>query len=450
MTTEQQRETTHQRAPWPSALGGILVLGVLGFALSSFVGTHPVPIQPIRVLAAGEGLKWFKGNMHTHSHWSDGDDYLENIALWYREKKYDFLVFTDHNVLARSERWVDVEKTKGGQKAYDKLKQQFPDWIDERTVDGKQQVRLRMFPEVVEKVGVPDKFLLIQGEEISDRFGKSPIHLNASNIQTAIPPLGGNTVTEAIQNNVNAVIAQRERENTPILVHLNHPNFQWGVTAEDIFPVRGENFFEVYNGHPGVHNHGDHVHAGTEAIWDIINSRRLTETDLPLMYGLGTDDGHNYHNIPSRASEPGRAWVMVLASDLSVESLITAMEAGQFYASSGVTLDRVSFDGRDLTVAVRPDEGVTYRIDFIGTREDFDRSSEPVRDEQGAELPVTRRYSKDVGAVFQSSTGESATYRMKGNELYVRCKVVSSRPHPNPSEMGDFENAWTQPVRPAK
>ena len=28
--------------------------------------------------------KWHKGNLHTHSLWSDGDDYPEMIADWYK------------------------------------------------------------------------------------------------------------------------------------------------------------------------------------------------------------------------------------------------------------------------------------------------------------------------------------------------------------------------------
>ena len=32
--------------------------------------------------------------------------------------------------------------------------------------------------------------------------------------------------------------------------------------------VHHEKFFEVYNGHPGVHNAGDAAHLSTEEIWD--------------------------------------------------------------------------------------------------------------------------------------------------------------------------------------
>lgn len=140
------------------------------------------------VLEEAPGLKWYRGNMHTHSLWSDGDDYLEMIGDWYKKNQYDFLVFTDHNVLSNTERWVEIEKNKGGQKAFDKLKARFgDDWVEERTRDGKQEVRLKRFDEVVGLLGEKDKFLMIQGEEISDRFGKKPIHMNASNIQEALP-----------------------------------------------------------------------------------------------------------------------------------------------------------------------------------------------------------------------------------------------------------------------
>ena len=44
------------------------------------------------------------------------------------------------------------------------------------------------------------------------------------------------------------------------------------------------------------------------------------------------------------------------------------------------------------------------------------------------------------------STGSPASYTFRGDELYVRAVVVSSRPHPDPYAEGDFETAWLQPV----
>ncbi len=398
-------------------------------------------------LKAEGAKKWYRGNMHTHSLWSDGDNFLENIALWYRDREYDFLVFTDHNTMARTERWIDIDKAKSGRKAFEQLQKNWPDHVFSRERDGKTEVRLKTIREVEDLVGIPDQFLLIQGEEVTDKLGRHPIHLCATNLQELIPPLGGRTVAETIQADVDALIAQRERTRKAMMIHMNHPNFGWGVTAEDLAQIRGENFFEVYNGHPGVHNTGDSQHASTERMWDIINTLRLTELQLPMMLGLATDDGHAYHNIPSRASEPGRGWVMVLTDRLHTDALIGALEAGQFYSSSGVFLDEVTVENTGLALRIRGETGVTYRTEFIGTRKDFDATRTPVKDGRGVELAVTKQYSADVGTVLAKSDSLTPSYTFQGDELYVRARVISSKSHPNPSEEGDFEMAWIQPTR---
>ena len=399
-------------------------------------------------LQAEGDLQWYRGNMHTHSLWSDGDDYPEMIASWYRENGYQFLVHTDHNVMMRGERWIDVEKNKGGQKAFDKLIAKFPeDWVDTRTKDERLQVRLKSFDEVFDRLASPQDFLLVQGEEITDRYRNMPVHMCATNLSELLPPLNGDSVLEVMQNNVNAAISHRERTGEKTLIHLNHPNFHYGVTAEQLMRVVGENFFEVYNGHPSVNDSGDATHASTERMWDIINSWRLSQLDLPVMYGLATDDSHAYHEkTPGKASQPGRGWVMVLAETLTPEALVTALEAGQFYASTGVTLERVRVSNDVLSVHVRPDDGLTYSIDFIGTMKGFDSSSEPAMEAPDKVDSVTRTYSDEVGAVLKSASRTTATYQLTGDELYVRAVVTSSKRHANPSEEGDFEKAWTQPV----
>lgn len=400
------------------------------------------------VLSEDGSRQWLKGNLHTHSLWSDGDDYLEMIALWYRDRDYDFLCFTDHNVLAQSkDRWVDIAKKPTGKDALRKLKDRFPEgWVDERVVDGRTEVRLKTFSEVNAKVGQPGKFLLIQGEEVTDRFGKYPIHLCAANVKELIPPMRGESVAGTIQKNVDALVSQRERTGQSMMIHLNHPNFGYAVTAEDLMRVRGEKFFEVYNGHPGVNNSGNAEHASTERMWDIILTKRLGEFQLPVMYGLATDDGHNYHGIPSRKSEPGRGWVMVLAEALDPESIIPAMERGDFYSTSGVMLSKVTSSSLGLSVEVKSEPGVDYRIEFIGTESGYDTTSEPVLDKKGNEVLATRRYSADIGKVFSTHDGPSASYSFTGKEIYVRARITSNRKHANPSEIDDFEQAWVQPV----
>lgn len=399
-----------------------------------------------QVLQAEGKTRWCRGNLHTHSHWSDGDDYLEAIALWYRKHDYDFLVFTDHNVLADSEHWVRVEETKGGQQAFEHLQQVFPDWVEHRVVEGKLEVRLRRFDEVSEKLNQSGQFLLVQGEEVSDAFEKIPIHLNVSNIQHLINPRHGRDVFDTIQNNVRAALKQREETGQPMLVHLNHPNYGYAVTAEDLMRLQGEKYFEVYNGHPYVNNHGDSQHAGTEKMWDIVLAYRIAALDLPPMFGLAVDDSHAYQTQSPKQSNPGRGWVMVLASELTPRALIESLERGDFYATSGVALKTIAHDSSGLRIEVDPKLGETYKIEFVGTRRDANLVGEPVLDEEGKPMRATRRYGAQIGEVLKEVEGTTGSYEFSGDELYVRARVTSSAKHPNPSEPGDFKQAWVQPV----
>src|SRR3970282_2925132 len=52
--------------------------------------------------------QWFKGNLHTHSFWSDGDEYPEMIMEWYKSNGYHFVALSDHNTLAEGEKWIKV------------------------------------------------------------------------------------------------------------------------------------------------------------------------------------------------------------------------------------------------------------------------------------------------------------------------------------------------------
>ncbi len=410
--------------------------------------TEKLTFADSEVFAASGTLRWFKGNVHTHTLWSDGDDYPEMVALWYKDNGYDFLSFSDHNTLLNHERWIDALNSSGGRVALDKLRARFPkNWVDERLNDnGKLEVRLKTFDEITRKIGNRE-FLMIQGEEISDHFRRTPIHMNVTNLNEVIPPMGGESVYDVMQRNTDALVAQCERTGRPMLIHLNHPNFHYGVTAEDLARVRGENFFEVYNGHPGVNNDGDQHHASAPRIWDIILTRRIAEFHLPLMFGLATDDGHAYHKIPSRDSEPGRGWIVVLARELSPAAIIAAMNEGAFYASTGVMLERFATSPLGIEVQVTPGKEIDYTIDFIGTRTGYDSSSEPVLNRNRKPIETTRRYSNDVGRVLATVSGTRAQYVFDDDDLYVRARITSTKKHPNPSSPGEYERAWCQPVR---
>ncbi|MFI5381863.1 MAG: PHP domain-containing protein, partial [Tepidisphaerales bacterium] len=381
----------------------------------------------------GEVLKvragWYRGNLHTHSLWSDGDEFPERIVTWYRDHGYQFLAISDHNTDHQGEKWVkygDVYR-KGSGRAADSYLRDFAASAQVRgdRSAGTQEIRLTPFPAYRALLERPGQFLLIPSEEISDHFGKKPIHMIATNIAEVIPPQGGRSVVEVITNNLRAVKEQGMLLGRPVLPHLAHPNFEWGVTAEEMAEVVEEHFFEIFNGHPLVHQQGDKDHPPVEKMWDIANTLRIVAFHAPPLMGLATDDSHHYQVPGMTRAMPGRGWVCVHARELSPGSLIAAMEAGDFYASTGVELSAVTYDetAKTLTVEIEPDANAKSTTRFVGTLADAAPG--------------------DVGTTLASVDGRRAVYQLTGRELYVRAVVTSDQDTRRPVWKGQKQQAWT-------
>jgi hypothetical protein len=405
-------------------------------------GPSPLTTAPAR---------YWKGNLHTHTLWSDGDDFPEMVVDWYRRHGYDFLALTDHNLIAEGEKWIDAESTATRKLAVAKYLKRFGErWPEFRTSGGKRQVRLKPLGEFHSLFDEPGKFMLIPAEEITHGFARRPIHMNGFNLRDPIKPLDGKDAVETIRVNIRQVSDQRAKAKRMMVASLNHPNFGWGVRAEEMLLAEELKFFEVFNGHPGVRNYGDARHASVERVWDITLALRLGKHGLGVVYGLATDDSHGYHEYGVGKVNPGRGWVMVKAPYLTAEALLKGMDAGDFYPSTGVLFDEVARDGKTLKLAIRTEPGVRYKTEWLATMKDANLTATPksFKDKNGKEVPVTSDYSADIGKVVATSTDANPTYTLTGRELYVRAKVTSTKPHPNPYAKGDVEVAWTQPVVP--
>jgi hypothetical protein len=298
----------------------------------------------VRTPPPGPTARWYKGNTHTHTLNSDGDSTPDDVARWYREHGYRFLVLSDHNFLT--------------------------------SVDGLNAVH-----------GADEQFLVIKGEEVSDTAGSKPIHINGLDVSRKVDPQGGASVVDVLQRNVNAI---RKESGVP---HINHPNFRWAITPDELQQVRNNKLFEIFNGHPQTNNAGGGGVAGMEEAWDAILSRGT------LLYGIAVDDAHVFKQPGNPdAAGPGRGWIVVRAASLEPRALLEAIERGDFYASTGVELSDYQVSDTKMTVAVKPTAFSKYRIQFIG---------------------------KD-GRVLRESTDATATYDIRGDEGYVRAKVLES------------------------
>lgn len=445
----------------------IKLAGLLLCSSVAWSGQAAEPAGPIGMPQPGYGSidydgapRWWKGNTHTHTWWSDGDTPPELIANWYKENGYHFLAFTDHNSFQQGEFWYPIDQPsrprENVQAAFEQYLDLFgPNWVEVRGAVGAREARVKTLEEYRHLFEAPERFIFIKGQEITDGFGRHPVHMNGINLVEQVEPAHGDGVVATVQNNLDAVVEQQVQFGQPMVAHLNHPNFHYAQTAEDFFELDhrpGDGFFEMYNGHSGVNNYGDARHESTERMWDIVLSKRLGELGRSVIYGVATDDAHVYQRWGVGNVNPGRGWMMVRADWLTPNQITAAIKRGDFYNSTGVTLQVLDVTAEGIALEVEAEPGVEYTVEFIGTLQGADLAArtgvEPHAHEGNMDHlhQTIYRYSDDIGRVLKTVKGARAEYEVQGNEIYVRARITSSKLHPNPYAEADPEMAWTQPL----
>jgi hypothetical protein len=322
-----------------------------------FVVGLAVLATPVHLLAqrfetnAAAGSRWFKGNTHSHTINTDGDSPPDTVVQWYRTHGYNFLVISDH------------------------------DTITEPATLSRYQ---------------DSAFILVRGEEVTGRFQNLPVHLTAIRLRQIVKPRSGTSVLETLQANVDAI---REAGGVPL---INHPNYRWALNRETLQQVQRVALFELFNGHPHVHNDGGDAAPSMEAQWDALLSAGKR------MYGVASDDAHHWKRWGRDWVNPDKGWIYVRAERLDPDALTRALEAGQFYASTGVELADIIVTQNAIEIRIKQDRDFRYRIEFVG----------------------------DGGRVLARANGTSARYQLKDNVTYVRARVIDS----------GGRKAWAQPV----
>lgn len=185
----------------------------------------------------------------------------------------------------------------------------------------------------------------------------------------------------SLQDGVNKIIAAG---GVPILNHPQDPV----VTASAFIGTKGLNHLEIVNGGRLEDT------PATEMMWDSV----LSAPDGRIVYAVAADDNHY------KKANVGRGWIMVKSPSLTKKDIVENIRIGNFYVSTGVTLK----DYQAIKSSITIDSDNSDSITFIGKN----------------------------GSVLNSVSGKKATYKIQGNELYVRAKITNI----------DGKAAWTQPV----
>lgn len=420
------------------------------------------------------GTTWYRGQLHTHTYLSDGSGFPEQIVDAYRQRGYQFLCISDHNRFADDTQfWRTVELEEGRwppsvtHTNLDAYVQAFgSDSVDIRKDEKGTSVRIKTYDEIKAMFEEPGRFILMPGVEVTQMTGGLHIHMNYINIPKLLPGIeevgivhrvdAPATTTSLLAKSADEAAQLATQLGRPHVFMLNHPLWMhYDVAPQSLIDCPQVRFFEVCNNGANHPANPDAAGYDVEKFWDIVNAFR-SERGEPLVYGVGSDDAH-YCDKDRIDGVNGVeiAWIMVRAAALEPDKLLGAMDAGDFYATSGVLLDEVTWTAKGNTpgtlgVKVHAEPGVKYRIEFVTTRHGFDPSVKHVI-QPAQNGRVERRipiYSDQIGRVVQTVEGVEASYQLQPEDLYVRARVVSDVPARFTKPFFPLtQTAWTQPMK---
>jgi hypothetical protein len=332
--------------------------------------SDPAP-PPAAVPAPAVPPRFLKGQVHVHTSRSyDAHTAPERVLRFYAERGYDFVALTDHNRVTVTE--------------------------------------------------PPQGLLLIAGVELGQNSASCEpkptpgyrclFHMSGLFVDPARDRSHGERIPlvyhpgrlEAYQSQLSVVQALGG------LAVLNHPLFHFAADGRMVRALgeRGVRLVELWNAsldrqHPAGRAAAEQR---AEQLWDEVLGSGA------VVYGLASDDAHHFDDAAERGRKGkfayvgDRAWIMVRA-EKEPAKIRAALEAGDFYASTGVTLRTLEVDRSRMRLAV---EGGSATTRFIG------------------------RGGRELARV----EGEHAEYQVTGGEGYVRADITDAR----------GRRAWVQPL----
>ncbi|MEO0329813.1 MAG: PHP domain-containing protein, partial [Pseudomonadota bacterium] len=230
--------------------------------------------------------KFFKGNLHTHSNFSDGALTPEEVCKRYNHAGYDFLALTDHFLGSFGFPITDTTAFRSNQ---------FTTILGAEVHSGSMQ-NGEMWH--ILAVGLPPDF-------------------QPPDVQTTKPAVGQESGPQ---------LAKRCRD-AGAFVAIAHPEWS-GLAMEDASSIDAAHAVEIYN-------HGCEVECDRGYGFHVLD---LLLNQNKKLTCCATDDAHFF--------EPDHfgGWVMVKAEENQPDALLEALKSGHYYSSQGPNIKSITWD----------------------------------------------------------------------------------------------------------
>ena len=269
----------------------------------------------------------YKANLHSHSTLSDGAWTPERIKQEYKKRGYSVLAITDHERLVSHNDLTDDNIL--FLTAYEIYIRNFP---FDAVTDTQSHINLySKTPENKMLYFTPNHTKYIPKED----WGNVEYHYLVEHRELSVP---------FIQKLID------DAHKHGFLTCHNHPT--WSFEDESIADAYKNCFaMEIYNHSACMVGHNEH----NEHFYDyqLNKGRRIAL--------IAADDNHNARSVDDPRCDSFGGITYILADKLDYESIITALEKQEFYASMGPQIFSLSVENGVMKVATSP----AKRIGFI-------------------------------------------------------------------------------------
>lgn len=271
--------------------------------------------------------KQYKANLHCHSTCSDGKRTPEQLKEMYKSHGYSVLAITDHEVPKKHTDLTDSEFIAiTGYEAY-----------------------IRPSAECVYDIYKPEVHLNLLARDPDNEsivcFNPAYIKYALADVSERCKRVGSEKPREYSVEYVNEFI--KAAVENGYIVTYNHP--VWSL-EEEATSLSYEGFFSME-----MCNYSSYVINRLEYN-AVLYDKMLAKGKRVFCHG--SDDNHNVAPDDSPSCDSYGSFTMIMADGLSYDSVFSALEKGEMYASMGPAFSEISVDGNKVHVECSPVERI--------------------------------------------------------------------------------------------